>query len=459
MKEQFVAAYIISLFPYELHINEYKSVLSNFYEGISIGIDRLFDEALKEHVLLIENEHVFLNSEYKKIIKDEFSSLSQPIKTHIFSLIRKKVLSLFQSSKVSDLIILYFDYIDNFTKEHNDVNFEKYNNRLIKIFQQGIVGGDNFHKVIKIFSSIYVNDRIKLYLINILYKYNQYTAVTYIFESLAANNIDWDLSIKVASSYFMTNKINIAQDMILKQKIIYKNKENIKTTLKIVELMFEFESTGEQEHPKIRRKFDKLIEKVSQDPSNENLLLKFSSSILPKDEAIILMSNSIIYENTYQVYNNMGALYLVKGYNSFLKDKDRILLNKAKHYLEFAQFICSEKGEFSPYLALNLLTLSFCQEYIKKASRRNYSKIYKKYLSIKNYADSLYFKLIVNCNCLILERLTNQNDKSQDYEKLLSEEAESTTDPKIKEKIHEFLNFNPKESTRLPLWVITETHY
>ena len=54
---------------------------------------------------------------------------------------------------------------------------------------------------------------------------------------------------------------------------------------------------------------------------------------------------------------------------------------------------------------------------------------------------------------------TNAQDKLQDYKKILDDINADTTDTKIKEKIKDFTSFSPDTDVRLPLWIITETHY
>lgn len=465
MKEKYTAAYLGVLFPCSINFNDYKQIMYGYFDGISSNyVDEMLFSLVKEQVLIIEDGSVIINPDLINEICDEINNLSDFTKQHLISKLTSFILNLYNTSQYCNLMKIYTDIIsfkyEPYFLESYSKSFEK---ELLIILCSENRNLSSFEKTMKVFTSPFINDELKIEFINILYKFNQNMLVTNIYKTIShKNKLSVSSLLKVSSAFFMTSEIQQSQIIIDKIKCDYANDNNVLMTIKAIELVNNYEtSKNEKDFEKIKDDFLKLVYSAELSPNISNLLLKMSSRILSHEEAIQLMLKTKLSDHMLHVYNNLGALYLAEGYKKYLlNNKDKTYIIKAEKYLEFAKLFGNDQGEYSPYLELNLLSLKVCREYIKKSIIKKYNAVYKNFRKLINSADSLYFKSIVYCNCFILEKLTSNNEDLLDfYRKKLDKIRFATDDLKVKEKILDFLKFNPNKNESIPIWVITETHY
>ena len=457
MAERYVLAYPTLLFPYEFSLEDYKIVLKRGYPEMSI--DENLNLLFLDNILINNAENVFLNEDYERLVYDEYNQLPSATRIYIIKKIKDSVLNLFRASSYYPIVELYFQALENSSSNERQI-CKELEKQIYDQVSKDSFNSDVFADVIKIFSSRFICDETKSDLIGILYNYNQNALAVHFYNTIQNKSfLSTDTWFKLESAYFMLAQFSKAEEILNKIKVDNAANNEVLTALQIVELINKFESNISDKN-KLREDFSDMLNKVGDMPNCANLLLKISSSLLPHEDAIYLMTHGKLSDNSIMLYNNVGALYLVEGYRKYIKDaKKKDYLIKAKKYLDFAKLLGQEREEYYPYLELNGITCDFCHAFIKGKSR-DYSKIYKKYLKIKSKCDSLYFRSIVYCNCYILEKMTNNDsDILHSYEKVLEDINASTTDAKIKEEIKNFTTFSPNKDIRLPLWIITETHY
>lgn len=458
MSEKYTLAYPMILFPYDFSLEDYKIVLKNNYPGMQI--DQNLNLLFLDGILINNAKKVFLNKDYERIVNDEYDRLPFATRVYIIKNLKDSILNLFRASSYFQIVDLYFQALES-NASNESLICKELEKQIYDQVSKNDFNSAVFADVIKIFSSRFICDETKKYLIGILYNYNQNALAIHFYNTIQNKYIlNTDTWFKLESACFMLSQFSKAEEIMNKIKVDNADNNEVLTALQIVELINRFESDI-SDKSKLQETFSDMLYKVENMPNCANLLLKISSSLLPHEDAIYLMTHSKLNDNSIQIYNNIGALYLVQGYRKYIKaPKDKIYLNKAKKYLDFAKLLGQEREEYSPYLELNGITCDFCHAFIKRHSTKTFKNIYERYLKIRFKCDSIYFRSIVYCNCYILEKMTtNAQDKLQDYKKILDDINADTTDTKIKEKIKDFTSFSPDTDVRLPLWIITETHY
>lgn len=461
MSEKYLFAYLGTIFPYEFDLWQYKNITYKLCEGIGQTTrNSVFESLVKDDILLIDDNKVKVYPDKKDKIYAEFKSINEYKNKFYTDKIYQEIENVFRPSKWKTIVDVYFYFVKHSSCDIS-LSTSVYQLRNFEKAIYGLLDQNNIYDIIKIFSSPLISDNVRIELIALLYKYNQNKCAIYLYENIKdIEIIQPDALIKIASAYFMSACPEDAQNIINKIKTSYPTDINIQTTIKALELINEYESdNGNIKRESLINDFSKMVNDIEKTPNCANLLLKISSSILSHEDAISFMIRSNLNYHTTQIYNNIGALYLIEGYKKFIKNpKDKDYLIKSEKYLQFAKMIGDEKEEYFPYLLLNMQTLRFCNNFRKK-SKKHYSAIYKNYLNLLGKADSIYFNSIIYCNCYILEKLTtNKDDKLEEYHSMLMMIYEKTRDFKIKEKITAFLNFSIEDKS-LPLWIITETHY
>lgn len=457
--EYYLAAYLALYFPGFFHEKEYKKIISKISFGHK-AILVAYSKLIYENVIVLNEGQVSIRNDITDIIHNEIRNLPILQQSYLLNRIVDSVKDYLKLSVYNDLICTYLNFLQNKTVSiDNEIQTAFYNFFAKESMQ--IQPIRKFLNLIKI--SSFINDEYKIAIISTLYTYNQNKEVISLYETIDnKKNIKNDVKIKVSSAYFMLNQKNEAKKILIELQEQAKEDSNLNTTIRIINLINNYETLKDKgEKRELINEFKELSETVKNIPNCTNLLLKISSSILPHNEAIELLSSNNLNEDIVQIYNNIGALYLSEGHKKYkIEAKNNSSLVKAKKYLSFAKTLCEERKTVSFYLELNLLTSSFFEEYRKKSLIKNYSKIYRKYKSLQKIADSIYFKSIVLCNMFVLEKLTSNNaDELDKMEKELTNIYEMSSDFKIAEKIKAFLDFNPHNSDILPLWIITETHY
>ncbi len=461
MSEKYLLGYLGIIFPYEFELWQYKSIIKKLCEGFSQQtIDLQFETLLEKNILLVDNNRVRVYPDKIDTVYSEFNSLSEYKRQFIVSKIYQEITNIFRTSKWKNVVDIYLSFVEAKTFDtYLSIDDSSFVN-LEKIVYTALLR-ENMNDIIKIFSSPFIDDVFRAELIPLFYQYNQNKNVIYLYKNIKdKKSLQPDTLIKIASAYFMTSNPNEGQNIIDGLKKNHSKNKNIQTTIKALELINEFESDkGKTKRSILIDEFSKMVKEIEKTPNCANLLLKISSSILPHEDAINFMIKSNLNYNIIQIYNNIGALYLTVGYKKIINNsKDKNDLIKAEKYLQFAKIMAEEKGKYSPYLMLNIQTLRFCKEFRRK-SKKCYSAIYKNYINLLGKADSIYFNSIIYCNCYILEKLTsNREYKLEEYRSILNQTYNATQDFKVKEKITDFLNFSI-ETNKLPLWIITETHY
>lgn len=460
MYQEFVIAYPGVLCPIKMPVETYKSLVKAIIKNQYLD-DAIFYYFIKKGVFLVENDCLRISKGYYATIYNEFVKLPELIQSKFLLNFSNELKKIFSTSIYYDLIFTYLSLLDNTLNSKNEIN-KQLDKQINTVLSDSSIDLQNFIEISNIFTSNFVSDKIKSEIVNIFYKYNQNRVVANIYQSISNKDVlNAETLIKISSSYFMlseNDKANAILDVI-------KNKfddQNIILAVKIIELINRYESNIDVlEIKELKNEYYKLVSEIELNPNCANLLLKISSSILPHEEAICLMINSNLSNHILQVFNNLGAIYLTEGAKKCLIDpKDKEYIIKAEKYLSFAKTYGEERGEYSPYLSLNLLTLRFYKEYKKKSLTKQYKTIYNNFKKLYNKADSLYFKSIILCNCFILEKLTTQSrDSIQSYYNKLNSVLQTTCDSKVKEKIEKFLNFSPQNDKFIPIWIITETHY
>lgn len=456
--EKFGAAYLALILPIKFLKSDYISLLKQIYKFDLKIINRIFDSAIKDNLILLNNKNrIELNQEYKKDVLNEFKTLSDSSRKYFLNMSSSVVLNYYAPTPCYEIIESYFSIVIGTS---NDDIIKNIDQRIYKYLSNDRADLKLFIEVMQIYTTPFVPEKTKIKMISSLYKYNQNKLVVLLYNSLDnKDNIPFSSLLEISAAHFMISEIDIANQLLEKINNLSKEKE-IKTAVKIIKLINDFESL-ECNKENLKQRFDNLINSIGDSPNCANLLLKIASSILSHDEAIEFMVKSKLNTNAVQIYNNIGALYLTEGYKKFIVNKkDKNYLAKAKSYLEFAKILSIEQEVYSPYLEINLLTMQFCNTFRGNAigKKKEYKRIYKKYLALNGKADSIYFNSIVFCNCHILEKIINNGVESLYFKNYLTEILSKTSDTKIKEKIELFLNFVPS-SPILPIWIITETHY
>lgn len=460
MFQEFVIAYPSILCPIKMPVETYKSLVKDIVKNQNFD-DAIFYYFIKEGVFCVENDYLCISKGYTATVYKEFEKLSDLLKSNFLFNFSNKLKKIFSTSVYYDLISTYLSILDNTLDSENEI-IKKLDKQINAVLSDSCISLQNFIEISNIFTSNFVSDKLKSEIVNIYYKYNQNRVVINIYKTIRNKDVlNAEALIKISSSFFMLSENDKAKAII----DVIKNKfddQNIILAVKIIELVNKYESNiDNQEIKELKNEYYKLVSEIELNPNCANLLLKISSSILPHEDAISLMINSNLSNHILQVFNNLGAIYLTEGAKKCLKNpKDKDYIVKAEKYLSFAKIYGEERGEYSPYLSLNLLTLRFYKEYKKKSLNKQYKTIYNNFKKLFNKADSLYFKSIILCNCLILEKLTTKSmDSIQSYYNKLNSIFQTTCDSKVKEKIEKFLKFSPQNDKFIPIWIITETHY
>jgi len=453
-------AYLGILCPIKFSSKNYKSLTKSIlgYQDLD---DAVFYFMEKKGVLVVKDDSLFVSKGYSPIVYMEFLNLPDADKSIFLYKLINNIKKHFSTSIYYDMVCTYLYILENKFISPKQI-YDLLDKQIYVILSENSVNLQYFIEISDVFTSKFVTDDLKVVIANIFYKYNQNRVVANIYDSIDSKNIiNAETLIKISSAYFMLSEYDKANEIITVIKNEF-NDQNISLVVKIIELINKFElNCDEKEIEALKTEFYNLVSNIELTPNCANLLLKISSSILTHEEAIKLMVSSNLSNHILQVFNNLGAIYLTEGAKKRLidpKNKDYII--KAEKYLSFAKTYSVERGEYSPYLSLNLLTLRFYKEYLKISLTKNYKTIYNNFKKLNNKADSLYFKSIILCNCLILEKLTTKNrELIEEYKKRLKLIKESTKDTKIKEKIEMFMNFIPLRDKFIPIWIITETHY
>lgn len=462
MKDNNFVAWLAALFPLNLLVAEYKRVIYNFKYEENI-LDTAFNDSIANNVIFIKDSRVCINDNNKNKIYKSFSQLNPYQKSFYLDRLGAGLINLYAATKYVELIKNFAELIkseqDSYEIDQIKIMLD---NSISYIFSCG-KPDDYFDKeMVKIFTSPLIGSKVHITFINTLYKFNQNSNAVFYYNFVSdKSKIDNETLFKISSAYYMMGDTISAQKILDEIKKSNTNNSDVLTAVKIVELMNKVESSvGKNEKDALLKEFRTIAREVSLAPKNANLLLKISSSILSHDDAINLMITSDLSEHIVQTYNNIGALYLSEGYKRFLLNpKDTEYIKKADKYLNFAILLGKDKKEYSPYLELNKTTLLLCNKYRKKALKPSYKILYDQYKKLSGKADSIYFKSIILCNCLILAKLLNYDVHTIDaLVAELDKIKASTQDYKILEKIDDFLTFVPG-ARRLPLWIITESHY
>lgn len=462
MNKKNFTAWLAALFPINLLVDEYKRVIYNFRYEKKI-IDTAFNELIVHDVLFIKDNRIHVSDKSKNELYNIFLQLDSYQKNYYLEILGVGLINLYNATKYIEFIKTFVELI-KLEPDHYDIEQIKIklNSCMSHVFSCG--NPDDFFdkEMVKIFTSPLICDKIHMAFINTLYKFNQNKHAVFYYNFISDKTIiDNETLLKISSAYYMIGDTFSAQKILGELKINNTNNQDVLTAVKIVELINKIESeVGKDEKDKLLNEFRTIAREVSLAPKNANLLLKISSSILSHDDAINLMIKSDLSQHIVQTYNNIGALYLSEGYKRFLLNpKDTEYIVKADKYLNFAILLGNDKQEYSPYLELNKTTLLFCNKYRKGALKPSYKTLFNNYKKLSGKADSIYFKSIILCNCLILGKLLNWDVNTI---KTLTAKIEkirtSTRDYKIQEKIDDFLTFVPG-NRRLPLWIITESHY
>ena len=461
MKENYSSVYLMLIFPYNFHKKDYFKIWSKCYEGLDYQIMSLkVNDAIEKRYLLIKEEKISLNIEIQQEAFNEFINLSEYNKSYFFEKCEAEIVNFFQISPYKKLVDLFLNYIKLKIIKNNNDEISESRKKISEELNKLIIENCDFSPIVSIFNSVFVDDELKLELIDIFYKLGKNTLVVKIYESIMKKElIDFECFFKISSSYFLLRKYQESNKIIqdLKEKELDNNYIQM---IEIIDLMYKFETRKYTQitDKELLQKFNDLVKNVIPYSNCAKLILKFSSSLLSHEEAINFIMSSNIDIPNYQIYNNLGALYFAEGYKKICcNPKDKKYIAKAEKCLNFAKFLVEEKNEFSPYLELNLLSFKFFKESRKKI--KNYSPLYKKFKKLIHVADSSYFNSIVLCNCYLLELLTTKNEtKMDEYSSRLDAIKNETKDQKIVEKIESFLNFNTKNAG-IPIWIITETHF
>lgn len=459
MSQEYLIAYLAVLCPIKFTIETYKNLVKCITD--SQLDDAILHHYIKTGILIKQGDYLLISSKYYNKVYDEFNKLSDILKNKYIFNASNKIKKYLSTSIYYNIISTYLNILDDTTKITSQIN-NILDKQIYSLLLENNIDLQQFIEISNAFTSSFVSDELKTEIINVYYKYNQNRIVVNIFNSIEDKNlINAETLIKISSSFYMLSEDEKANSILkgIKEKF---DDKNIALAIRIIELINKYESNSDScEIEKLKTEFYNLVQNIELTPNCANLLLKISSSILPHEEAIELMINSNLSNHIFQVFNNLGAVYLTEGAKKCLinpKDKDYII--KAEKYLNFAKTYGAERGEYSAYLSLNLLTLRFYKEYKKKSLTKQYKTIYNNYRKLNNKADSLYFKSIILCNCFILEKLTTKNNETiNSYLKQLNSIKQNTCDIKVKEKIDMFLNFNPLHEKYIPIWIITETHY
>lgn len=462
MDKNYFAAWLAAIYPIDLLIDDYKRVA--FEEDYDkAAVDMALNQAIIHNVLAIKDNRVYISEDNRNNVYKSFFEIGSYQKEFYLNKIGKRLVNLYTATRYVGLIEIFAELIASEGKAYDiDKVKLKLDDGIFQIFSCGTHDRFFDERMVKIFTSPVIERDVHIAFINVLYKYNQNKHVVYYYNFLNdKHGIDNESLLKISSAYYMIGDIANAQKILDELRSNNAYNRDVITAIKIVELMNKIESSiGKIEKDNLLQEFRSIAREVSLAPKNANLLLKISSSILSHDDAINLMIKSDLSEHVVQTYNNIGALYLTEGYKRYLlNQKDTEYLIKADKYLNFADFLGKDKKEYSPYLELNKITLSFCNKYRKNTLSPSYKTLYSNYTKIIGKADSLYFKSIVLCNRLILAKL--QNLDMQTIAGLIAEISDilsSTQDYKVHEKIEDFLSFVPG-NRRLPIWIITESHY
>lgn len=453
-------------FPLALSKEDYLSIMHYIIFGTESiynsqeTIEKYLMESVKRGDLIINNNYIIINWENYLEIKNKTDRKIENFKDKILKA-KNRLLDNFRSHEkaviISALINLNYDII-------NKLNYNSSLLLLNKVIDEDLRENKfnlNFYNYISVFfDKNLLNDDVKIRLINIFYKYNKNSFVNKLYENIHNEILDWNILLKISNAYLMQGEYEKSDSIILKLEEKYNNDYYVKDIIHCVKLQFEYESNSPIDKTKLENEFWDLSSKWDNTSHCSMLLSKFASSILPHKKAIEYMKNSNTNISLINIYNNLGALNLSEAARQNLTSilKSQYII-KAKNYLEFAQFLGKEKKEFTPYLNLNILTYKLFTAYYKK-QRKNLYKIYCDLEQIKHESDSIYFKSILLCNSLIIETLININKSKKDKIKNeLVTIKNYVKDEKIISKIQLFLEFKSNFEQRLPVWIITETHY
>lgn len=460
MNQKYLIAYLALLCPINYSLEDYKKIVRNACDDIKLD-DSIFYYFEKEGIFIIHDNCLMLSNIYRDSVYKEFINLSKVAQSKFLYNFREAIKKHFSTSIYFDIISTYLEILDAPSFPVVEI-INSLDKNIHSVLIDNRLNIESFTCISNIFTSEFVTDILKAKLIDIYYKYNQNRIVVNLYDSiLGKDTLNAEILLKVSAAFFMLSNITMARKILngIKEKCTDKD---ILMAVQIIEIINKYESKVTQDEiESLKEKFFNLVQTTEMAPNCANLLLKISSSILSHEESIKFMIKSNLSNHIIQVFNNLGALYLSEGAKKFsLDSKNKDYIVKAEKYLNFAKIYGEERGEYSPYLSLNLLSLRFFKEYKKKSLKKQYKPLYNNYKKLINKADSIYFKSIILCNCYILEQLTTKNfDIITEYRNTLNKTLENTSDFKIKEKIQKYLDFKPLIDKNIPVWIITETHY
>ena len=240
MSEKYTLAYPMILFPYDFSLEDYKIVLKNNYPGMQI--DQNLNLLFLDGILINNAKKVFLNKDYERIVNDEYDRLPFATRVYIIKNLKDSILNLFRASSYFQIVDLYFQALES-NASNESLICKELEKQIYDQVSKNDFNSAVFADVIKIFSSRFICDETKKYLIGILYNYNQNALAIHFYNTIQNKYIlNTDTWFKLESACFMLSQFSKAEEIMNKIKVDNADNNEVLTALQIVELINRFES-------------------------------------------------------------------------------------------------------------------------------------------------------------------------------------------------------------------------